>query len=101
MTSAPSGSTDQSWPSHGTVSVWPERITPAGLPAPSVANRFAFFRSSSKVSRLATPWRASSSRMSSITPRFDSRLTVLIRTSERAISSARVEGAAAMSIGAI
>ena len=58
-------------------------------------------RSSSKVSRLATPWRASSSRMSSISARFDSRLTVLMRTSARAISRARVEGAAAMSIGAI
>jgi hypothetical protein len=31
----------QSCPSQGTVSVWPERIRPAGLPSPSVANRLA------------------------------------------------------------
>jgi hypothetical protein len=36
-----SGSIDHSWPSHGTVSVWPDRITPAGLPSPRVANRLA------------------------------------------------------------
>ena len=49
-------------------------------------------RSSSKVSRLAMPWRASSSRTKWISARFESWLTVLIRTSERAISRARGRG---------
>ena len=101
LSSAPSGSNDQSCPSHGTVSVWPETITPAGLPSPTVAKRFALPRSSSKVSLLCTPCRASSSRMKWISSRFDARLTVFMRTRLRASSRARAEGAAGMSIDAI
>jgi hypothetical protein len=66
-----------------------------------VANRFAFVRSSSNVSRLATPWRASSSRTKWISSRFDPRLTVFMRTSARAVSRACAEGAAGLSTGAI
>ena len=73
------------------MSVWPETITPAGLPSPTVAKRFAFFLSSSNVSVLFTPWRASSSRMKWISSRFELRLTVSMRTSVRAVSSACAE----------
>ena len=42
---------------QGTVSVWPDRITPFGLPSPRVANRLALRRSSSQVSRGWMPQR--------------------------------------------
>ena len=62
-TTAPSGSMLQSCPSQGTVSVWPDRMTPAGLPSPSVANRLALVLSAFQVRRLFTPSCARWSRM--------------------------------------
>jgi hypothetical protein len=87
---ADSGSSVQSWPSQGTVSVWPDRMMPAGLPSPSVANRLALVLPALVVMRLATPSLASSSRTKWISSRLLLSLTVFMRT--RAWISSRARG---------
>ncbi|AYM97903.1 hypothetical protein EAG14_19550 [Acidovorax sp. 1608163] len=77
-------------PVQGTVSVWPDRMMPLGLPSPRVANRLALVLSALYVRRLATPSLARVSRTKWISSRLEFWLTVFMRT--RVCASSRAWG---------
>ena len=88
------GSLDQSWPSTGTVSVWPDRAMPPCVPpscAGRVQNRLALVPSALLDSQGSSPRARRSSRTVSIRPRLELRLVVSMAT-RRASQSWEVMG---------